>query len=183
MSLKGMLYIDTPYRPDSGYFAKPKDLIGSRYTVHQWIGCRDVWHYQLRDLPLFFYSHGVGETNNIIAFMEKIETMVNVQPRSHFGPTQRKTVMWIEPSRWWTHWAMRRSLFTILLRVARKYHVSKDNFEDALFSEPYTESTEYAVRRFLKGYTHYTGRRRGWYRTFCLQSPTQSDVDAWLVKK
>jgi len=61
---------------------------------------------------------------------------------------------------------MKRSLFTALLRSGMEYTPTKLNFEEALFSHQYLEKTEYAVRRFLKGYTKYTGRQTGWYKQF-----------------
>lgn len=177
-----VVYIDTPYRPETGSFCKPKEINGDRYKVGQWHYCRDLFHNQFCNLSLFFFSHDTTKGHCVAAFMRKVEEILNVEPRSKFGPTQRKTIMWIEPSRWWTVRAMRRSLFTILLRAGCKYSPNKDNFEEALFSHPYIMSTQYAVNKFFAGNTKYTGRKRGWYKQFYEGKPTEQEVDSLLVK-
>jgi hypothetical protein len=177
-----VLYIDSPYRPEPGSFCKSNNMEGDRYKVGQWYYCRDLFHHQLYNLNLFFFSHDVSKGHCVAAFMRKIEEILDVQPRSDFGPTQRKTIMWVEPSRWWTIRAMKRSLFTILLRAGSQYSPSKDNFEEALFSDPYSMVTKYAIQRFMQGNTQYTGKRRGWYRQFYENKPTQEQIDKLLIK-
>ncbi len=180
---ESLLFIDTPYRPDAGHFCRPDGAIGGRYMAGQWYGCREIWHNQLKDLPLFFYSHVTGKTRAISAFMAKVESILGVHPRSRYGPTQRKTILWVEPSPWWTHPAMRRSFYTILLRVASSYKTEEDNFEQTLFSHIYAKNTRYAVERFMSDHTHYTGRRRGWYNQFCVLGVSHQEVDKLLVKR
>ena len=114
--------------------------------------------------------------------MSKVERILDVQPRSHFGPTQRKTIMWIRPSRWWTVKAMRRSLFTILLRAGSNYNMDLDNFEEALYSNQYSLNTKYAVQRFLAGNTLYVGKKRGWYKQFNETIVTPEQIDLLLVE-
>lgn len=177
-----VIYINTPYRPEAGSFCKPKDIDGDRYKVGQWYYCRDLFHSQLYNLNLFFFSHDSARGYCVAAFMRKVEEKLNVEPKSEFGPTQRKTIMWVKPSRWWTGRAMRRSLFTILLRAGCQYFPNKDNFEEALFSDPYAMSTKYAVQRFFAGNTAYTGRSRGWYRQFYENKPTEKEIDVFLVR-
>lgn len=183
-----ILYIDTPYRPQSGCFSKPKGSKGDRHSAGQWHFCRDLFHSLLYKANLFFFSHDLGKGHCIAAFMRKIEEKLNVQPRSEFGPTQRKTIMWIKPSRWWTEKGMRRSLFTILLRCGCSYLPNKDNFEKALLSDKYAVDTKYAINRFLEGNTVYAGKKRGWHRQFnqieyfgkpCV---TNEEIDMLLIK-
>jgi hypothetical protein len=177
-----VLYINTPYRPESGSFCKPGEMIGNRYKVGQWYYCRDLFHAQLPNLNLFFFSHESAKGYCVASFMRKIEEALNVEPRSDFGPTQRKTIMWIEPSYWWISRTMKRSLFTILLRSGMGYSPSKDNFEEALLSDPYSMVTKYAINRFMEGNTHYTGKKRGWYRQFYESKPTKEQIDKLLIK-
>lgn len=180
---KEVIRIDTPYRPGPGSYCKPKEFSNGRWTVHQWFYCREIWHGHLYLLKLFFYSHRNGRGDNVAAFMRKVEDMLHVYPRSEFGPTQRKTIMWVRPSVWWTKPTMRRSLFTILLRAGEKYNPALDNFYDALYSDPYTDNTRYAVARFLNGHTIYKGKRKGWYNQFYLRSPSHEEIDLLLVKQ
>lgn len=92
---------------------------------------------------------------------------------------------------------MHRSLFTILLRLGQYYDIEKDNWEETMFNNPgkgedsvYLKNTEYAVRRFLAGYTKYTGWRCGWYNAFYLgggwskevMTPTKEEIRKLLVK-
>lgn len=176
-----LLYIDTLYRPEVGSFCKPRSSEGDRYKAGNWYSCRDLFHGQLYNLKLFFFYHNPSKGHCVASFMRKIEDVLNVEPRSRFGPTQRKTIMWIQPSRWWTVRAMRRSLFTILLRAGCKYFPRKDNFEEALFSDMYALSTKYAIQRFFLGKTTYTGKKRGWYNQFFEEKLTEEEINILLI--
>lgn len=180
-SFGDILYIDTPYKPETGSFSKSKGIENGRHRVGTWYYCRDLFHAQLYNLNLFFFSHEPTKGHCIAAFIDRIEDMLDVHPRSLFGPTQRKSIMWIEPSRWWTVRSMRRSLYTILLRVGSKYSLNKENFESALFSDPYTIDTKYAINRFLDGYTTYTGKKKGWYNQFFQTKLDNKEIDELLI--
>lgn len=179
--LNEILFIDTPYKPHPGSFAKPKEFLEGRYIVGHWLACREIWHYELKDLPLFFYSHEAGKTKNISAFMNKVEDILNLKKRSEFGFTQRKTICWIRPSSWWTKPTMRRSLFTLLLRVSQNYNPEQDNFDQALYSHVYTKDTRVAIIRFLAGYTHCKGKGRGWHNIF--KNCSLEEIQNLLIKK
>ena len=183
-----ILYIDTPYRPQTGSFSKLRELNGDRYKADIWYVCRDLFHGVLYNLKFFFFSHDLGKGHCIAAFIKKVEEKLDIQPRSEFGPTQRKTIMWIKPSKWWTGRTMRRSLFTILLRCGDAYNPNKDNFEKALFSYSYAKNTKIAINRFLAGYTDYTGKKRGWYKQFSeitifgKEPITEEEINRLLIK-
>lgn len=181
MSFNEVVYIDSPYRPEAGSFAKPNNFDGERYKVVQWYYCRDLFHSRLYNCKLFFFTHQTSKGRNIAEFMHKIESILGLKSVSEYGPTQRKAVMWIKPSRWWTVKPMRRSLFTILLRAGNNYFHTKDNFQDALFSDPYSFGTRYAIERFMAGYTMYTGKKRGWYKQFHDEKLTKEMIDLLLI--
>jgi len=181
-----LLFVETPYRPNPGAFCKGKphsSLDANRYMVSQWYNCRDVWHYEMKGVTLFFFSHEVGKFRSVCEFIKKIEDILDIQPRSKLGPTQRKTICWIEPSPWWFKLAMRRSLLTIFFRVSQEYKPTEDNFDKALYSHAYTINTQYAIQRFLSGFTWYTGKRRGWYNQFYLLNPDNESINELLIKK
>lgn len=164
-----ILYIDTGYRPSPGSFGKPRLLnseLNNKYSVNGWFDCRELWHTQLYRLNLFFYTHKSNAGLDIASFLFRVEDILKLKNKSKFGPTQRKTIMWIEPSRWWTKPPMRRSLFTILLRSAGNYSLKKDDFDEALFSSFYAAQTKTAIEWFLKGNTVYLGKKVGWYKQF-----------------
>ena len=54
----------------------------------------------------------------------------------------------------------------MMLRCGQNYDIEKEDFNDALYSIAYTRETEYAVKRFLAGYTLYAGYTKGWYQAF-----------------
>ncbi len=156
--------IVTPYRPGPGHFAKIKGVSPDGLLVAgQWFWCRDLWHFESRKVRLFLYSHLPCKGRAIVSFLRQFEDIVKVQPLSKFGPTQRKTVTWIEQSKWWTS-SMRRSLFTLLMRASVRYNF--ENFYEALYSIEMTRETRPAIERFMAGHTSYRGNRTGWYSQF-----------------
>lgn len=175
------LRISTPYRPESGSFASHRAFDGDRYKIVNWHYCRDIFHPQLYNLDLFFFSHDTNKSYNIASFMERVERKANIDYFSEYGPTQRKSIMWIRPSKWWTLKSMKRSLFTILLRCGNNYNPRKRNFKEALLSDPYAAATEYAINRFLSGYTHYTGKQKGWLDQFYESRLSKEDINSLLL--
>jgi hypothetical protein len=177
-----VICVDTPYRPDKGSFARTTRVVDDRHKVDHWYFCRDIFHNILFNLKMFFLSHESNKGSSIAAFMQRIEEKLDIQPRSEYGPTQRKTIMWIKPSKWWIKYGMRRSLFTCLLRAGSNYSISKDNLYSAIEGDKYLSKTPYAFKRFMDGNTKYTGRKRGWFKQFCDLSPTDQEIDKLLVK-
>jgi hypothetical protein len=177
-----VILVDTSVRPEMGCFARFKTFDDGRYKINNWFYCRDVFHNILCRLSIFFFSHEKSEGKNIAEFIARIEDIVDVKPRSQFGPTQRKSIMWIKPSRWWLRYGMRRSLFTILLRAGCNYNAKKDNIKDVIAKEPYLRKTSYAVKRFLKGCTRYKGHAQGWFKQFCEKKMSHKEIDELLVE-
>lgn len=176
-----VVYIDCLLRPEKGSFARTKKMVRGRHLIDYWFFCREVFHHLVHKQGIFFFSTKNGGHKSVAQFMEKIETMLDARPRSAFGPTQRKNIMWVEPSGWWMRFAMRRSLFTILLRAGNSYSKSS-GIDGALASDRYLRDTEYAVRRFLAGHTRYKGRKRGWHKQFFCAGPSSDEVDLLLVR-
>jgi len=181
-----------------GSFARVR---GTRdhWRVDEWLSCREKFHDASHGIRRMIFRHrrNTGTLNigyNIACFIGKVEDRLQIEPRSRFGPTQRNTIVWIEASPWWTTSSLKRSLFTILIRAGQNYNPFSDNFEKALFGNEfhkdneYASDTRYAVERFLKGNTHYTGTTRGWYTAFRYRSldderrPTKERIRELLVK-
>ena len=177
---KEMLFIDSIYRPKAGAFGKPRDFKNDRYTINAWFSCRELWHTQLYGLDIFFFSHKLGQSKGIAAFFNQLEELLNIKNKSEFGPTQRKTVMYIRPSKWWTKNPMRRSLFTIFLRCAGYYSIEKDNFYLAIFCDDYALRTRTALSWFLDGNTVYTGKKTGWLKQF--EKIKVEEINKLLIK-
>lgn len=148
-------------KPHPGYYAIEANPI-------KWINCREKFYNSfVPDLKGFFFSHEFGEREEIAAFINKTEEILDVE-QSSFAKTNRPYALWVEPSVFWKKCEIRRSLFTILLRAGRKYKASSGNYEDALFSQEYIKLTKEAVMRFLFGFTNYVrlDGQKGWVSVF-----------------
>ena len=105
----------------------------------------------------FFFSHEPNEGDRIAAFLDKVETVLSLKEKTRYAKTNLNFVLWISPSPFWESCAMRRSLFTLLLRAGIKYIPKEDNFQQALLSQSFIVSTKNAVYRFLFGFTEFCG--------------------------
>ena len=161
-----MIFIDTVYRPSIGAFGKPHCVKLDRYVVKSWFNCREIWHNHMYNAKIFFYTHPISKIKHICSFFNTVENKLSISDRTIFGSTQKKSIMYIRPSKWWLRYGMRRSLFTILLRSSNTYDQDAGNFDDALYSNSYAEKTRIAIEYFFAGNTVYKGKKRGWYRQF-----------------
>jgi hypothetical protein len=160
----------------SGSYAK---IIGPQ--PGPWIYCRDTFHGQTQNLKEMLFCHKAGVSENIALFIYKFESILNHTNLTICGPTNINRIMWIKPAQFWIRQPIRRSLFTALLRAAQKYDPVTDNFEEALFSNQYLKSSQPAVRRFLRGYTWYTGNAGGWDNAF--RSRSEKQIEEMLTLK
>lgn len=184
---KNLVFESWGYYPPGG-FAK----VRGKNTACEFYSCREDFNkVSCRIRRMLYCVHvpprrdfPVPTAKSIAAFMSRVERKIDVNPRSRFGSTQRNNIIWIEPSPWWMRISMRRSLFTALLRSSEAYNTSKRNFEEALFYCYYLNDTKRAVRRFLAGHTHYTGRVCGWYSQFYyyMRYGNAVPIDQLLVK-
>jgi len=134
-----------------------------------WDHCREQFAVKYTEkIAGFYMSHNQGVGNNIARFLTKFERIVKTSGRyknmkySKFAKTNNPLIIYIEPSDFWRNCYFKRSLLTILVRCGMNYDFKKDNFDDALFSVDYKESTylketKPAVLRFMFGFTHYNG--------------------------
>lgn len=176
-----MVFVDTMYRPSAGAFGKPHGMKFDRYVVKNWYHCREIWHNQMYNARIFFYTHPTSRIRQICSFFGRVEDKLYVADKTIFGPTQKKHIMYIRPSKWWLRYGMRRSLFTILLRSSNSYDQEIGDFEAALYSNFYAERTRMAIEHFFAGNTVYKGKKRGWYRQFGEIMPDQETLKKLLV--
>lgn len=160
------------YTPSPGSFAKlwgrePKDGIKD---LEYWASCRDIFHRENRCCRRFYFFHNLseGQGRSISIFVDKVDDLIGLGEgdRCRLGPTNKRSTMWIEPSRWWWGQSIRRSLFTALLRQSLTYRVSLDNFEHSLYNGTYTGNTRAALDRFIAGNNYYWGGAVGWMSAF-----------------
>lgn len=163
----------SPYTPsdlDFGLTYHEDFEAGKPTKVGDWIGCREEFHHENRGVKRFYFHHSLpeGRGRSIAVFLDKVEDRLGLpeHQRTRIGPTNKRKTVWVEASEWWRHDAMRRSLFTALLKQSVDYRISLDNFDEALYCGIYTCDTRAAVDRFLSGHTHYWGGYEGWVRAF-----------------
>jgi hypothetical protein len=175
----------------AGYFAKVRRGTNHTLVPIEWYHCREVFQGESRGLKWMLFCHKQNRGLNIVKFIHCIERKLNVRPFTQFGPTQSDKVLWIKLSPWWMKYSMRRSFFTALLRAAQNFNPKKRNYEKTLWTNRYFRQTKYATRRFLRGYTKYTGHITGWNNQFywgnifmnCKpKPPTPMEVRRLLVK-
>lgn len=135
-------------------------------VAKEWLTCREYFQDESSGIRRILFVHTAHRTKNISSFINILENLLEIEEKTIVGPTQRYNISWIRASSWWTTTSMKRSLFTILLRCGTNYKIKQNNFEEALFSVVYTKNTRYAVERFIKGHTKYTGKKKGWYNQF-----------------
>lgn len=157
--------------PASGQFA----LEAEPQATPHWDHCREQFANRFTEETTGFYlSHDAGQDEGVAGFLGKTEEILGLPgrragwSRSTYHKTNKSTVMWLGPSRFWTACAMRRSLLTILIRCGLSYAPDRDNYEEALYghgpesanehvrkAQEYARSTRPAVMRFLFGFTEY----------------------------
>jgi hypothetical protein len=156
-------------------------------TADKFVYCRDYFHLRDSETPnQLLFLHRNNKTEAIADFIYQIEDVLEVKEKTQFSPTQRSNILWIGVSPWWQT-VMRSSLLTILLRASQNYN-QRSGLEKALFGIDLTRYSEYSVRRFMNGYTTYTGDLGEWYRQFgtnrvfdCVM-PSNETIEQLLVK-
>ena len=149
-------------------------------------GCREIFcsHHFRKNIKDFAYmSINDNALNNIISFITDCEHKLNLSEESRikFQKTNKKGLIKIFVSEWWSETALRRQLLTALIKSASIYtaliksssiHGSNRyndyNFNDIVKSSPYFSKGCFdALNKFLDGYTVITKKYAGgWVRTF-----------------
>ena len=157
---------DTMTKPDLGFFAIDRSRI-------EWINCRERFGGLLSSYTEgFYFSHHRNDSEQIIRFIWKTEEILQIE-KSKFGKTNRPYATWIDLNFWRENF-MKRSLLLILIRAGLNYDPGKENYEEALYGEPYLKETKIAVMRFLFGFTYCkSGNWNGWRSMFQHMSPTE----------
>lgn len=172
-----MKRINNPYQtPTVGSFALNKKNF-------RWITCKEQFlaiFNKENDLKGFYYCCGENNSTKLNEFIVRIENILNLKNKSKFLPTNKKSVVWIEPCLFWKTHLLKFSLFLILLKNSLNYEVEKDNLEECLFGEFsesfYTKQTKNSVMRFMFGFTepcleqnteqNLNLIRNGWFESF-----------------
>jgi len=151
--------------PPSGGFAIEKEA----NRLVNWDHCREQFAVRfLEKTEGFYFCHKACEADSVTCFLNKFENILStsegcdLMEKTQFAHTNQEKVLYVKPSSFWKDCFFKRSLFTILARCSQNYLPHKDNFDEALFSpnfkeSTYTYETKPAVLRFMFGFTKYTG--------------------------
>jgi hypothetical protein len=170
--------------PPIGAFAVEKEG-----RLGRWDHCREQFAVLFDEkIKEFYFSHKTETAEPIAAFISRFEDILKqsnnhlISEKTQFAYTSHNNIIMIQISDFWKDCFFKRSLFTLILRSGQNYVISADNFDDALFSPNFKESsniyeTKTAVLRFMFGYTKYTGIspsigtatviKHGWKEEFC----------------
>jgi hypothetical protein len=154
-----------------------------------WFRCRELFAgYFSPDTKLIYFSFSCAKESSVPHFIATTEEVLNLSRKTPMKSTvfhhvtNKKNVWAIDPSPFWRHCPMRRSLFTILLRSGRFYDTHQNNWEESLYSDEYIKTTKNASMRFMYGFNYYVmhpGDRSGWCVTF--KNSTNEEVKKRLT--
>lgn len=185
------------YEPSPGYLAtmshtfvdahrkETKEAIRlSRWNVSGFESCRESFHSKwVASTDNILFRANPNEIESVANFIWRIEGILETVKRTRIGPCNRAGYIWVHVSTFWLRHPMRRSFFTAALRAGRSYHPEFDDFEKALHSVTYfaaTPNVTVAVKKFLAGFTWYTGTSVGWYNAF--YDKTDEAIEKLLVR-
>lgn len=174
------------YEPGSGNLATLTQTFvdgKSRWTVGPFESCREAFHNRFSwNQENILVRNPDKETEGIANFIWRIESALETVKKTRIGRTNRAGYTWFHVSPFWLRHPMRRSFFTAAIRAGRSYK-QKDNFEEALFSVRYFNATSpvrKATKRFLAGFTWYTGNLIGWLNAF--YAVTDEQLEKLLIR-
>lgn len=172
----GVKEFHCPYDQTAG------SLGSERGNTITWNRCREAFHAYadlVRQREYFFW-HSVNWGPNVAALVNHVENHLRLGDKSTFSYTQKPTVTYVRVSPWWVTQPMRHQFFTCCLRASLTFnrHKTRD-WLNHLASYRYLGGTMPAVRRFLEGFTQYTGNITGWYRQF---QNNPGDLNTLLVR-
>ena len=152
-----------------------------------WFSCREQYHAFVDPLKKgeHFYAVSENKSHDVAEFIGRIEDHLGVEPKSNFQYSEMNTIMWVEASSWWMENPMKHSFFTICLRAANTMNwpnLDHSNWRDILLGCKYLSylGSHAAAKKFLDGYTEYTGNIRWWVKQFSGKSDAEIDI---LLKK
>ena len=128
-----------------------------------WDHCREQFLGKMTpDISGFYFSHLPEKSIEIAIFLLKFEKILAVSMNDFinltFCKTDKDSILWISPAKFWFECLLRRSLLTLILRASINYSIKTDNFEDCLFGDHIENrmirDTKDAVVRFKIGRAH-----------------------------
>lgn len=166
-------------------YAQPISGSFSPYRLINWSSCREIFakSFAPGDDKLWFAPGLEADSDkNVQGFVNIVEDAVSAGKTSLIR-SDAEGVCLVKFPQFWSSCPVKRSLFTILLRLGRYYRISSRNFEDTLYGHFFTRRTKPAIMRFLFGFTEFSGgrnvRHSGWYSLF--RDRTDQEVRRMLI--
>lgn len=133
--------------------------------------CREIFgnNFNTKTKSFFYQSIKKSNIDNIIKFITKIETQLNLkqEDRISFQLTSHDNFIKIIVSPWWRENKMRREFLTAAVKSAAQFSQLKYKFNEVVKTSRYFQKSSKAFERFLDGNVFYTKRfQSGWCRTF-----------------
>lgn len=154
--------------------------------------CREIFEYYYLSNQDQLYSKNIyfiinkDVANRVAMCVRHAEKLLNLKERTKFklcDQNRIKCALYICPSNFWHEQSIRISLFTLLIRSGINYY---DDVIKAVRISAYS-SAVLSIKRFLIGYTHYTGPHHfsqisssGW--VFHLGGKTEQQLESLLQK-
>ncbi len=152
-----------------GYFCVIKSGISESLY---WDSCREIFAKNFHsECAGFYYVVDCKKVEFLISFIHDIEKLLKIDDFTKFYKTNKENIIAVIPSLFWMPCFLRRSLLTLLFRVAF-FHNEESNLENTLFDEVKNSieskidsnkkdiiKTKSAVIRFLLGYTKFNGNK------------------------
>jgi hypothetical protein len=137
--------------PEPGYFALGKAYKNGIKRASHWYHCRENFDKHFPETGFLFLNGEKGDElgASVATFIAEVENRLNLKTKTVIsGFKNLHNVCYIKFSPWWKKNILRRQFFTILLRCGMNYNKS---FENALYSDKYTQVTKEAVKLFFAG--------------------------------
>ena len=125
-----------------------------------WFTCREQFHASLRKdtAKIYFSTYSVPSTIKILKYVEK-----KLNQEFKITVFKHSDVIQIENIEFWMKSSLRKHFLTAILRCGsqwnRKFTINQN-------LSGFFKNTAPAARKFLNGYTVYSGKFYGWFNSF-----------------
>jgi len=160
--------VKTPTFGDVEEWKAPTNYISSNYFSEfspiNWESCRERFSVKMRKKGFkgFFFAHVKDRGENVAHFVHKTELLLRIpdSDMTTYNKTSVNMILKVNMSDFWLSSYVRRSLFTLLVRLGQYYDIKKDNYEECLLRPTTSPASGYlntvpAVKKFLCGNTVY----------------------------
>lgn len=137
-----------------------------------------------RDNEFLAFKNNNLNIEKLNEFFSRIDSKLQLEKQTILYPTNHANSVLIEVPRFWVQSEMRRSLFTLLVRLGAAYY--RDSLKTAIKDYRLANDTFGAIERFFDGYHNPAGDALamrgavGWYHTF--NRKTKEQLEKLMVK-